>query len=175
MKKSLSQIFIVFAVCLLLLQSCSKNDSTPTDTPIVGGNAFRMQVVSIDLPNASLTASEYHGSIGTEAVTLTKVDDAKLQFLMPATAILGNQDLVINDLNNLKITYNVKDVVLPDTADAVITPFQNNLSTFQATPFGDASTLKAVNSFNQVYANATPAEKLKWLLYIMQTKPCLTI
>lgn len=159
MKKHYSRIlFIVFAVVLVL--SCSKSDNPATDNP-VGGDAFRMQMVTINLPNTTLSATEYHGSVGSTTVNLIKSDDHKLLFMMPSSVALGNQDLVINDLNNLKITYNVKDVVLPDTADATISPFQNNLATFQATTLGNTQTQNAITSYNQVYANASAADKTK--------------
>lgn len=154
MKKTL-KLFVAIILGLFIFQSCSKGDE-PTDHP-VGGDAFRMQVMTIDLPNTSLLNNEYHGSMGNTEITLTKGDEHKLLFMVPSGMVLGNQDMVINDLNNMKITYNVKDAVLPDTPDAVVSQFQNNLTTFQAT--GNISTQKAIDSFNQVYSNATDEEK----------------
>ena len=173
MKKHYSRIlFIVFAVVLVL--SCSKSDNPATDNP-VGGDAFRMQMVTINLPNTTLSATEYHGSVGSTTVNLIKSDDHKLLFMMPSSVALGNQDLVINDLNNLKITYNVKDVVLPDTADATISPFQNNLATFQATTLGNTQTQNAITSYTKYMPMLLQQIKLKWRHYTMPTKLCLTI
>lgn len=159
MKKLFSQILII-VFYILLTVSCSKGEDTPADNP-VGGDAFRMQIVTIDLPNTSLPNSEYHGSMDNTEITLTKADEHKLLFMVPSTMGLGNQDLVINDLNNMKITYNVKDVVFPDTPDAVISDFQNNLSTFQATTSGNIDTQNAINSFNNVYENSSTEDKIK--------------
>lgn len=157
MKKISTVVFIVLS-CITLFLSCSKGEDAPKDNP-VGGDAFKMQVMTIDLPNTSLPNSEYHGSMGNSDITLTKGDEHKLLFMVPSAVELGSQDLVINDLNNLKITYNVKVAALPDSPDAVISQFQNNLTTFQATTSGNISTQKAIDSFNQVYSNATDEEK----------------
>jgi hypothetical protein len=143
-----------------ILNSCSKSDSTPSDNP-VGGDAYRMQIVTIDLPNTNLASNEYHGSIGNLAVTLIKSEDHKIVFTIPSTVGLGNQTLVINDLYNMKVTYNIKDYILTDTADATIAPFQNNMNTFQATSFGNTATQNAITSFNQIYANASAEDKIK--------------
>jgi uncharacterized protein (TIGR02145 family) len=159
MKNYITKLLLVFFVGFTLLQSCSKND-TQKDNP-AGGDAFRMQVITIDLPNTSLPNSEYHGSMGNSEITLTKGDEHELLFMVPLTMALGNQDLVINDLNNMKITYNVKEPVLPDTPDVIISPFLTNLDTFQATTSGNLSTQNAITSFNQFYSNASDLDKIK--------------
>ena len=158
--KNLFKNVILILSCITLSLSCSKGDDATTDNP-VGGDAYKMQVITIDLPNTTLANSEYHGSMGNSEITLTKGDDHKLIFMIPSTMTLGNQDLVINDLNNMIITYNVKEIVLPDTPDAIISPFQNNLDTFQASTSGNLITQNAVASFNQYYSNASDADKIK--------------
>lgn len=154
----LSRLFILIIASLIL--SC-ESDENPLDAP-VGGDVYRMQVVEIDLPNTSLTSTEYIGTIGSENVTLLKGDDHQLWFMVPTTLALGKQELTISDLNNLKVTYNIKAVELPDSPDAVISSFQNNLNTFQATPFGNPETQNAINSFNQVYQNSSEEEKIEF-------------
>ena len=160
MKKHFKNLPLLATLALLLIVSCSKRDDSTTDNP-VGGDAFRMQVMTIDLPSTSLPNSEYHGSIGNTEITLTKGDEHKLIFMVPSTIALGNQNLIINDLNNMNIIYNVKDVVLPDTPDAVISPFQSNLNTFQTTSV-NMGTQNATTSFNLAYSNASAEDKIKF-------------
>jgi uncharacterized protein (TIGR02145 family) len=158
--RKISKILFTILSFITLFLSCSKVDDSPTDNP-VGGDAYKMQIITIDLPNTTLTNSEYHGSMGNVDITLTKSEDHKLMFVIPSTMQLGNQNLIINDLNNLKITYNVKEYVLTDTADNTIAPFQENLNSFQASLSGNIDTQNAINSFNQIYANATDEDKIK--------------
>ena len=88
---------IITIICfLVLVLSCSKSDEALTDNPI-GGDVFRYQIVAIDLPNTALNATEYHGSMGSIAITLNKNDDHQLVFMIPGTLALGSQDLIIND------------------------------------------------------------------------------
>jgi uncharacterized protein (TIGR02145 family) len=158
--RKISKILFTVLSFITLFLSCSKVDDSPTDNP-VGGDAYKMQIITIDLPNTTLTNSEYHGSMGNIDITLTKSEDHKLMFVIPSTMQLGNQNLIINDLNNLKITYNVKEYVLTDTADNTIAPFQENLNSFQASLSGNIDTQNAINSFNQIYANASVEDKIK--------------
>ena len=165
MKKFQLKLLIALTSCFALLQSCSKSDSSASSTAITGGDAFRMQIVTITLPNISLPNEEYHGSISNIAVTLRKCDDHKLIVMIPSTAALGNQNLVINDLNNTTITYNVKEVVLSTTPDATIADMQTNLSTFQQTLATSnpqtATTQQAISNFNTIYSNASAENKTK--------------
>lgn len=161
------KIFILFAVLTIL--SCSKDDSASSNT-ILGGDAFRMQMVTIDLPNTTLSESEYHGSIGAETVIITKSDEHTLIFMMPSSAALGNQNLVFNDLNDLTVTYNVKDVVLPDTAAAVVSPLQSNFAAFQSTTSMNTATQNAINSYNQAFTNASEEDKIKMASFYYANK-----
>jgi uncharacterized protein (TIGR02145 family) len=164
MKKIVSKFLFLLALGFTLLQSCSKSDAPAVDNPL-GGDAFRMQIVTIDLPNTTLANTEYHGTISNVSVTLRKSDEHKLVVMIPGTVALGNQDLVINDLNNLKVTYNVKDVVLTTTPDATIADMQTNLSTFQQTVANTnpqaSSAQQAISNFNAIYSNATAENKIK--------------
>ena len=99
MKKFIIKIFFVLITSCIFFQSCSNSDEV-TDNP-VGGDAFRMQVVSIDLPNTTLSADEYHATMANVDITLNKGDEHKLLFMVPSNMTLGYQDLVIHDLNNL--------------------------------------------------------------------------
>jgi hypothetical protein len=163
MKNLFTKFLVVLAIVFTMLQSCSKSDDNIT--VVGGGDAFKMQIVTIELPNTILTTDEYHGTISNVSVTLRKSDEHKLLVMIPSTAELGNQDLVINDLNNLKVTYNVKDIVLSTTPDATIAEMQTNLSTFQQTMVSTnpqfTSTQQAISNFNDVYSNATEENKIK--------------
>lgn len=149
--------FFLMAIFLLIL-GC-ESDENPVDSP-VGGDAFRMEMVTINLPNTNLTATEYIGIMGSENIKLLRSEEHKLLFMVPSSLALGNQDLIISSLNNLKITYNIKDIELPDTPDAIVSPFQNNLNEFQATTSGNIETQNAINSFNQVYDNSSNEDKI---------------
>jgi uncharacterized protein (TIGR02145 family) len=153
---------ILFCYCLVLLLSCSKNDEAPIDNP-VGGDAYRFQVITIDLPNTTLNENEYHGSMGSIEITLNKNDEHQLLFMVPGSIPLGSQDLIINDLNNLKVSYNIKLPILPDTPDNTIAPMQANIDaltqTLDLTDTNNQNILQASNSFNDLYANASEADK----------------
>ena len=120
MKKIYSKaLFIAFALITVL--SCSKDDSSAN---IVGGVVFRSQVVTINLPDTDLPENEYQATLGGIAVTLSKADDHKLLFGLPAASALGLKDLIIPTLGNLTIRYYVKDTVLSETAEATMEPFK---------------------------------------------------
>lgn len=154
---------IITIICfLVLVLSCSKSDEALTDNPI-GGDVFRYQIVAIDLPNTALNATEYHGSMGSIAITLNKNDDHQLVFMIPGTLALGSQDLIINDLNNLKVNYNIKLPILTSTPENTVAELQTNINTLIQTldlsDIDNQNIQQASTNFNTIFTNASEADK----------------
>lgn len=173
MKIIASKFLFVLALGFSLLQSCSKSDAPAADNP-AGGDAFRMQVVTINLPNTALTENDYLANLGATPIKLIKTDDHKLNFVVPYATPLGNATLTIAGLNNMSITYNVKDVVLNDTPDNIINGLKTNLNTVATTtldtsPEGVAAQ-NAITIFNTYYTNASVEKKTKMAMMYQVNK-----
>lgn len=115
-------------LCLLTLiiisLGCTKEDDNNTD--IVdqnGGDVYRYQITSIELPNSELAQNEYNASFGDIPVKVIKIDAHTIGFSVPSNADLGNTDLVIPELNSATIHYNVLQPVLTNTPDETVADF----------------------------------------------------
>lgn len=158
MKKIYSKtLFIAFALIMVL--SCSKDDSSAN---IVGGVVYRSQVVTIDLPNVTLSNQQYQATFNGLPITLAKSDNHKLFFLVPYSTTLGMQDLVISSLNDITIHYDLQDTVLSESIEVTMESFFANLNTFSQNLDSSPEAIvaqNALNSFNSYYANATIEDK----------------
>ena len=156
MKKTL---FLVLASFLIL--SCSKDDNADSINQN-GGDVFRSQVVFVDLPNVNLDQTEYQALFDGQNITLSKSDEHKLFFLVPNSTTLGEQDLLISSLNDVRIHYDVQETVLTETVEVTMEPFFANLESFSQnldTSPEAVDAQNALDSFNNYYSNTTLANK----------------
>jgi len=152
----------VLSLFLLLLFSCSKDDNN--QIVLNGGEVFRYQAVTIVLNNVDLNQDEYQGTLGGVPITVAKSDENSLVFAVAPDASLGNVDLVISALNNLTVHYEVKQTVLADTPEIVLTDFVTNLDSYtQAVGVPSipeyTTSLALISAFNDYYSNASFEEK----------------
>jgi len=162
MKQKLHSLLL--AVCAItFIIGCSKDDETVSN-PVSGngGEAFQAQLVTVNFPEVILSEYEYQGTLGGSPVTLTRTEQHKLVFMMPAALAPGNYDLVIPALSNTTVSYEVKETALTATADATVADFVSNLQTF-SNLLNDSPEAEAVqhtiDSFNTYWAAAGTAEK----------------
>lgn len=128
MKKLLLSITIIIFSTFLF--SCSKDDTASDSIDENGGQIYRYQVVTIDVGSTSLTNNVYLGTLAGTTVELTKVADHELVFYVPETTPIGATELHINSLNNAKINYEVKDVILTQSVDETLAPLETNFENY---------------------------------------------
>ena len=160
MNKIYSKAFFI-AFALITVLSCSKDD-TQNEPNQDGGEIFRSQVVTIDLSGVSLTDTEYQGTIDGVAIRLSKAANDKLTFMVPYSTALGLKDLVIPELNNTLIHYDIKETILTQSVTETLTPLFDNVATCNQNLDGSPEALEAeatLNSFTAYFAQASEAEK----------------
>jgi uncharacterized protein (TIGR02145 family) len=159
-KHSFKFIFLFALFSLIILSSCSKDDSASEPINQNGGEVFRSQVVTINLNNVTLSENEYQGMLGDQNIVLQKSDDNRLLFSVAQTTPLGLIDLIIPTLNNTTIHYEVKNTELSETPDETMAPFFTNLNAVNFINSAQNLELQnSINSFNAVYDNLTLEEK----------------
>ncbi len=174
MKKVNKKLSLLVTLVLMLTMSCSKTEVEKTNpAAIIGGEIYRSQIVTVNLPDITLMDDEYQATLGGVAITLTKVDVHK--FLLPVSfsVPLGTKDLVIPSLNNTIIRYDVKESVLAASAEVTMEPFMTKLATYSKSLNSSPNNItiqKSINSFNAVYANLTPAEKTEMAIIYKTNK-----
>lgn len=128
MKKLLLSITIIIFSTFLF--SCSKDDTASDSIDENGGQIYRYQVVTINVGSTSLTNNVYLGTLAGTTVELTKVADHELVFYVPETTPIGATELHINSLNNAKINYEVKNVILTQSVDETLAPLETNFENY---------------------------------------------
>ncbi|HEU0126454.1 MAG TPA: hypothetical protein VFQ56_09115, partial [Flavobacterium sp.] len=110
---------ITFVFLFLFLFSCSKkNNETPVDTkPIEKIDAYRYQLVKVDMGSISLTENSYAGVFASKNITLSKISDTELSFYVSENTPLGDTELAISTLGNYKKSVRVNDVKLSQTVE----------------------------------------------------------
>lgn len=144
------------------MASCSKEDSSKDPVTQKGEDISRSQIVTVNVSDITLSENEYQGTLDGVAITLTKSEDNKLVFLLPYSTTLGTHILTIPALNNVTVSYDVKNTELSGTPDATMGDFFTNLNTFSQTLDSSPEAISVKNNlavFNSYYANATLEEK----------------
>lgn len=155
---------LLILLAFTLIISCSKDDGPGTEpTVITGGEAFKGQVVTIEMPEGSLESEEYLATFNGLEVVAVKGDSTKLLFSIPTSTPVGVQSLVVPSLS-LTVNYDVKSVVLPATPEEVVEGFVADFGTFlqminESPEASDAQ--NALDNFNAFYENASAEEKLQ--------------
>jgi len=99
MKYIYKKLTFLFAIGLLLIVSCSKEDVPEDVINQNRGEISRYQIVTVNVPDMMLSENEYQGTLGGIPVTLIKSEDNKLLFFLPSTTTIGTLDLVIPDID----------------------------------------------------------------------------
>ncbi len=162
MKNYLKKFALLFAGAFVLIVSCSKDETNATPIDQIGGEIYQSQVVTVDLPGLVVSNQTYDGTIDGIAIQLSKASNEKLTFLVPASISLGLKDLVIPELNNAVIHYDIKETVLTQTVTETLTPLFDNVATCNQNLDGSPEALEAeatLNSFTAYFAQASEAEK----------------
>ena len=166
MKKIYQNLFI-FLITIVSITSCSNDDQGAI--ALNGGEVFRSQVVTINLPNTNLSLKEYEATLDGRAITLSRSEDHKLLFLMPEDADLGTHTLTIPKLNEATVTYDIKETVLEETPVKTLDPLFENIKIYNQT-LTNATTPEAFNMqknitfFTNYYNNASDEEKTQLAL-----------
>lgn len=125
MKKQIKICGVLAIIMAFFVISCSKDDNNSETEPIElnGGDVYRYQMVTIDLPNTTLSENEYEVKLGETFLNAIKVDEHQLSFLVPSDFSLGSTELLIPSLNNTKIKYNILQTILEQSVDETIMQF----------------------------------------------------
>ncbi len=161
MKTTCQKIFYLL-ICISLFQSCTKEEVAPKEIDPNGGLVYRAQVVVVTLPEELLSQNEYTASFNGQSIVLLKSDVGKLLFVIPYSTSLGLHDLVIPDIQNITITYDVHDTVLSETTEATMAPFMANIQSFLGTIDTSPEALEVqhnLDSFLTYYAGANEEQK----------------
>lgn len=166
MKKLFKQLSILpfLVMTIFIINSCSSDDDNKGGEPIInenGGDVYHLQIITIET-GVSLENEEYQGTFNATPITLVRVEDDKLIFAIPPDAPFGNSDLVIINLNNTKIRYNVLEQVLSESPEMAMSGFISNLENFVQTQSESPDALEiqqSISSFTTVFENANPEQK----------------
>ncbi|MFM7681640.1 MAG: hypothetical protein ACKO7P_02730, partial [Bacteroidota bacterium] len=148
---------ILFVAAFFMLISCSKDDNS--SIVIEGGQAFRMEINTLTIENQTLGNDTYDGYVGNILVKLLKSNDNQLLIMFDKSIPLGNQQLIIPSLNNLKVNYLIQDYQLTDTSDNILAPLLTNMNDFQQTSFANSDTNQAIQNFNFILSSANADQK----------------
>lgn len=163
MKIQIQRIFVLLSIVILII-SCTKDDSPTEQVSIDGGEVFRYQAVEISINNVALDEVEYQGLLGEQMVLLRKTGKNTLAFVVPSDITLGKSDLVIGSLGNLKIHYNLLDTKLTGGYNSVLIDFFENMNTYSQVLTDspeDAAIKQSFSDFNAIYQNAAEEDKIK--------------
>ncbi len=174
MKKILLLLLVSFT-SVVLFNACSKDDAENAENINQnGGNVYRYQIVTINVPNTELEQDEYEGTLGNQSIELVKTEAHKLAFAVPIEAVLGNTELLIPNLNNAKISYNILQPILELSVDETVNLFTNSVgAAFETIEQSAVQSAVAQNNYDQFlayYAQATPSEKEEIALFYQTNK-----
>ncbi len=155
--------FLVFLIVMLVI-SCSKEETETALTDINGGQISHYQLVTVDFGSNTLPNDTYTGTFNNEPITLSKIEENKLLFYVKETTPLGQTQLIIPSLNNTKVTYEVVEATLTQSPAATLQPLIDFQAQYGATLTDapeDASFLQNHNAFTQYFANLSDEDRIK--------------
>ncbi|MFM2264893.1 MAG: hypothetical protein RLZ77_309 [Bacteroidota bacterium] len=173
MKNYFKKFALLFSISMVFITSCSKEESKTVPVDQIGGIIYQSQVVTVDLPGLVLSNQTYNATIDGIAIQLSKASNEKLTFLVPPSISLGLKDLVIPELNNAVIHYDLKETVLTQTVTETLTPLFDNMAAFTQNSDGSPEALEAeatLSSFTTYFAQASEAEKTELALLYKANK-----
>lgn len=164
----------IYAFIVLLFIGCSPDESNNSSNPN-GGNVYRYQIVTIDVPGIALNDNQYPASFGSFSVTVMKTDENKLSFGIPIDAPLGDTELIIPSLNNTTVRYNVLQPELEQSSEETFASFISladaHFLSLQEPSTNDGIAQNNYFQFKDYLANnATEDEKEKIALYYYVNK-----
>lgn len=159
-----STIYFLILIVSVVFFSCANDENETNQINQNGGIISRYQCVTIDVGTIQLSNETYIGTLNNQPIELSKVDENKLVFYVDETTTLGKSQLIISELNNAKINYEVIDVILTQTSEATLQPlidFQEQYGSALTTSTEDAPFLQNHNAITTYYANLSDVEKIE--------------
>jgi len=115
--------------------SCDKEDAVdpkpkepPTEKPdnaANGGDLYRYQMITVNVPSETLTKESYTAKLGDKTITLTRLDEKNLIFIPDENIPFGEQRLVIPELKDFAIKFEIKEQVLVNSPEKTLEPLLN--------------------------------------------------
>lgn len=178
MKNKIKFWSVLALIITFFVLGCSKDDSgSDNEQPIElnGGDVYRYQMVTIDLPNTALSVNEYDAILGDLDVQLYKVDEHVLSLWIPTNAPLGTIKLQIPMLNNAVVNYEIFDTELTQSADETLVSFFSESDAYfieQTSPtvavqIAQDNYQKIIDFYNN---NASDSEKQEMALFYKANK-----
>jgi hypothetical protein len=155
--------FLLLFCTLVFVSGCS-NDEEENAINENGGQISRFQIVTIDFGGQQLARDTYEGVFNNRPINLAKVEESKLIFYVTESTPLGRVELLIPELNDAQITYEVVDAILTQTPDATLLPlenFQEQYGNSLTNDPEDAPFLQNHNSLTSYLANLSDEDRIK--------------
>ena len=158
------RFYFIFSLIVVVF-SCSEDDSPEESEIREGGDVFTSQLVSINV-NGSLQ-NEYSATLGGFDIDLIKTTANELVFLVPALIEPGNTSLRIPNLNDLQINYNIRSTVLLNSPEDTVNEMLARTDIFvNGLEESDANDITPVrSSFSEVFDTLTDSEKEQAALF----------
>lgn len=154
----------LFLLCALVFISGCSNDESENSINQDGGQISRFQIVTIDFGGQQLSDNTYEGIFNNNPINLAKIEDNKLVFYVTESTPLGRVELLIPELNETQITYQVVDAALVQTPDDTLLPlenFQEQYGNSLTNEPGDAIFLQNHNSLTSYLTNLSDEDRVK--------------
>lgn len=170
-------------ICFVILcaSACKKDSTTPEkeDDNITvnqnGGEIVRFSLVTIDVGDKLLNKEEYKGKIGNVDILLVKSDESELAFIPLENIPEGKQELLIPELNNLRVDYVVKDPVLSQSPQQTIAPFFDKLTRLEIESADTAAIYRTIfyniRHVQEMYQTATTEQQRIMAMMYQANKP----
>lgn len=130
----LKRLFLVLCITTFSI-SCDKKetvDPKPKEPPIEkpdnatnGGDVYRYQMITVNVPSETLTKESYTAKLGDKTITLTRLDEKNLIFVPDENIPFGEQRLVIPELKDFAIKFEIKEQVLVNSPEKTLEPLLN--------------------------------------------------
>jgi hypothetical protein len=173
MRIKLKKLIFPLLVGMILgfASSCKKNDedSTQHDTIIVK----QYEVVTLYFASGKLTNIEYNALFGNNSIQLVKLNDTTL--IMSVPLVEPNiYTLEITGLGTYKNSFKVLKTELTDTPEEIVndltTAMYDYISALPDTDTDKVGILKYISDFNNLFEEATTAEKERIALFYEANK-----
>lgn len=169
------KMIVAIIALSVVFAGCSKDDDGKTQVEENGGDVFRYQIVTIDFSNTELSENEYNATLGNLNITIIKTDENQLAFAVPVDVELGYTELVIPNLNHVRIKYNVLQPQLGQSAEETVSSltdkFENFFTGISEPNLENTIALNNYNQFkNYLENNATTEQKKNIALYYQVNK-----
>ncbi|WP_300669870.1 hypothetical protein [Soonwooa sp.] len=172
MKTKLFYIQFIFSLFFLLPISCKDNrDDKPITDSVSSIEAQRLQAVTIDAKGA-ITGQTYSGKLNSKDIDVISGEMGKVTFIIPADAMLGNNDFSIINLS-FKINLNIKDTQLVKSATETMGMLFALSDSFSQTLDDSSNSIALKNNLQnikKIFQNASEENKKNMALFYLANK-----